>query len=82
MNVSEKIIVGSTAVIVTSTIAMIMIGRKYDKKTDNVLLELNDINHTLMMSRNDIILGNKKIFDSNQILRKLVVDGAKDVSIK
>lgn len=82
MSAGEKIIIGSTAIIIASTITMLMIGRKYDKKTDDVLLELNDINNTLMMNRKDIIIGNKKIADSNRILRKLVVDSAANVTIK
>ena len=82
MSAGEKIIIGSTAVIIASTITMLMLGRKYDKKTDDVLLELNDINNTLMMNRKDIIIGNKKIADSNRILRKLVVESAANVTKK
>ena len=80
MTTSDKIIIGSTAVIAASAITMMMISKKYDAAANDVLSELQDIHYILSRSREDIITGNKEIVEGNRILRSIVKQSAEDIT--
>ena len=72
MTNTEKIVIVSTGVVAASAITMMMLSKKYDAATSEVLNELKDIEYNLSRSREDIIIGNKEIVEGNRILRTLI----------
>lgn len=72
MELSDKIIIGSTIIVAASTITMLAVSKKYNDTISNVHAELQDINYILSRSNEDIIIGNREISEGNAILRTLV----------
>ena len=79
MTTSDKIILGSTAVIAVSAITMLAISKKYEVATEEALSELKDIRYSLSKTREDVIIGNRAISEGNQILRQIVKKTAEDI---
>ena len=78
MNKTDKIIIGSSIIVAASTITMIMISKKCNTITSNLLSELQDIHQNMNDSHQEIIDGNKELVKSNQLLRRLVIESAKN----
>ena len=78
MTTSDKIIIGSTIVIAASAITMLTLSKKYEKATNVLNEELQDIHYLLSRSREDINAGNKAIVEGNNILREIVKSAAED----
>ena len=72
MTTSEKIIIGSTAVITISAVSLLLASKKYDAATQEVITNLKDVNYILSKSREDIIAGNAELAKGNEILRTIV----------
>ena len=80
MTTSDKIIIGSTVIVVASAITMLTISKKYEKATNVLTEDLQDIQYLLSRSREDIIAGNKSIVEGNKILREIVKSSAEDMT--
>ena len=78
MDKHDKIIIGSTAVIAASAIALFIISHQYDSAANGVQKELQDINYTLTKTREDVVKGNREIIEGNRILRRLIMNSVDD----
>jgi hypothetical protein len=72
MTRTEKIIIGSTAIVSISAITMVLLSNKYERTAKEVATNLKDVHYVLSKSREDIIIGNKEIAEGNKILRTIV----------
>jgi len=79
MNTSEKIIIGSTAVITVSAITMLVISKQYTEATQEITANLKDVHYILSKSREDIIAGNKELVEGNRLLRSMVKTSAEEL---
>ena len=78
MTTSDKIVIGSTIIMGTAAITMIMMSRKFDTLAEDIHSEMGDIRYTLSKSREDLIVLNKATAEGNRILRKIIKDTAEE----
>lgn len=82
MTTSDKIILGSTAVITASAVVMLMASKKYATAIDETLSELQGIHRDVLRSHDELVSGNTEINKSNQLLRKILIGSAEKVDPK
>jgi hypothetical protein len=80
MNTSEKIILGSTAIVTLSAITMLSLSKQYNEAAQEITTNLKDVHYILSKSREDIIAGNKELVEGNRILRSIVKKSSEDLS--
>lgn len=79
MTKTDKIIIGSTVVVATSAVTMLILSQKYEKSIKEVQADIQEIQYVLSRSREDILVGNREIVDGNRLLRSMVKEGAEAV---
>ena len=72
MDLNDKVIIGSTAVILLSAATMLAISKKYDNSLKTLQGDITNINYIVSKSRDDILIGNKTIEQGNAMLRELI----------
>lgn len=80
LDMTDKIILTSTAVIALSSISMLMMAKKYEKRADDIDFWMMNIRSSVNAANIKIVDNNRAILDGNRMLREILANQLKEVN--